>query len=113
MLSLFAAAVVTALSAVPVSVSHCDFVQSGSFTRGLHVVYKNTSTKPIRTVVFEVRHGDHRSRIVDVGHFSPGTTIDHVLVPKALQLYHGLEPQGCSLTRVDFTDGSSWTGPAF
>jgi hypothetical protein len=72
-------------------------VTFGSFA--LHVRFSNTAQQPISRVTFTLDDG---TKVVDVGTFSPGITINH-----ALGLENGTA-SSCAVTSVEFANGATW-----
>ena len=69
----------------------------GGYT--LHVRFFNTASQPISRVTFTLNDG---SRVTDVGTFSPGITIDHML------RLASSDATTCTATAVRFADGAIW-----
>jgi hypothetical protein len=92
----------------PVKLSTCEVsaptVQqsdNGSTTIGaysLHVRFSNETQQPISRVLFVLSDG---TKVSDVGIFSPGVTINHLLAIKSTDAAY------CSATEVEFAAGVS------
>jgi hypothetical protein len=63
------------------------------------VRFSDTALEPISRVTFTLDDG---ATVSDIGTFSPGVTINHVL-----QLA-STEATSCSVTAVSFADGATW-----
>lgn len=95
-------------SGAPITIQDCRFVQSASFTRGVRVVYKNTSKIPIKLVIFSVMQRSHETVVIDEGTFKPGEVVDHVLTSAPLTLWMGESTDRCAVVHVHFADGTTW-----
>ena len=65
----------------------------------VQVRFSNTAPEPISRVTFTLDDG---TKVIDVGTFSPGVTIDHTF---------GLassDATSCTVTAVTFADGAIW-----
>lgn len=92
----------------PITVESCKFVKAASFSRGVKIAYKNTSTRTAKLVVFEIIHGSTMAAVIDEGTFTPGETVSHVLTSAPLTLWLGENPDRCAVVHVHFSDGSTW-----
>lgn len=83
--------------------------QFGSvYTDGLDISYVNETQKVINRVAFVVNYRGDVQRIVDVGTFSPGITIDHGFGQFTGLAYLGSSPNACRVAAVRFSDGTAW-----
>ena len=73
------------------------FTTVGGFT--LHVRFSDTTSEPISRVTFTLDDG---TRVSDVGTFSPGVVINHVLGLAST------DATSCTATTVRFADGAIW-----
>ena len=114
----------------PISVSSCTVLQyqggarrpfwfqppgparfGSLYTDGVKIVYANTTNKVITRVGFRVNYRGDIERVIDVGTFSPGVTIDHSFGEFSGLAYLGPRPNECRAVAVRFADGSSWHRP--
>lgn len=95
--------------AAPVTIEHCKFVQSASFSRGVRIVYKNTAKTAAKLVIFDIVQGSHTTEVIDEGTFASGETVDHVLTSAPLTLWMGETPNRCAVVHVHFVNGTSWS----
>ncbi len=107
-LALTLAVVTTKPAAPPITIEHCTFVKSASYSRGVRIVYKNTSKATAKLIIFEVRLGSYKTAFVDEGTFTPGETIDHTMTSAPLTMWMGEYPSRCAVTHVHFADGTAW-----
>jgi hypothetical protein len=117
--------------AVPVQIQQCTVLQATRFphhpfwypygpwyhpgvpvTDGIRIVYVNRGSIPANRVAFYVDYRGDRERIVDVGTFSPGATIDHTFGNFSGDAYLGPRPNVCTVHAVRFADGSAWRAVA-
>jgi hypothetical protein len=96
-------------SAPPVRLAACNVStpttlqgDNGPTTVGAYAVavrFSNTAPEPISHVTFTLDDG---TKVIDVGMFSPGITIDHTFgLPSS-------NATSCSVTAVTFADGTTW-----
>lgn len=78
-------------------------------TDGIELQYVNTSAKTADRVAFAVDYRGDVERIIDVGTFSPGAPIDHTFGTFSGQAYQGERPNRCTVARVRFSDGTTWS----
>jgi hypothetical protein len=100
----------------PVAITSFDVDQSLSGTSndeppqfiasGLALQFINKSNVPVTTVKFLVNDGRFTQSIVDKGTFSPGVQIKHTFAIDGV--IDALPNAKCSVTEVDFADGSAW-----
>jgi hypothetical protein len=96
-----------ASASAPIVVDGCSFIKSGSFEHAVDIRYHNASSKTATSVTFDVHNGQHAVIVSDHGTFAPGAHINHTLATPTWELHHA-EPDLCAVTRVRFTDGSTW-----
>jgi len=98
----------------PISVQQCFVTvpkHMSSRATGTQIVYTNTGRQPATKVVFAVSYRNANSnflrRVVDIGSFAPGATIDH-----HFDLYNDVTFGGktahCQAISVTFANGHVW-----
>jgi hypothetical protein len=83
-------------------------VQGLSFTDGIRIAYINRGPEVATRVAFLVNYRGDIERIVDVGTFSPGVTIDHRFGQFEGDVWLGPKPNYCRPVAVRFVNGSFW-----
>jgi hypothetical protein len=78
---------------------------------GLSITYRNESALTADRVAFDVVYRGKAERVIDIGVFSPGITIDHTFANFSGIAYLGPRPEQCRTRAVRFTDGSVWRRP--
>ena len=69
------------------------------------VAFINTNAVKATSVTFAVTDGGRSQDIVDRGTFAQGTTIEHSFREYDTSAGHNAK---CTVSKVDFADGSSW-----
>ena len=82
--------------------------QSVPITDGLAIAYRNVGAVVADRIAFDVNYRGQRDKIVDVGKFSPGITIDHSFGNFEGLAYLGQTPNSCRVVAVRFVDGHVW-----
>jgi hypothetical protein len=95
-------------SAFGVTVVSCVVNSNGgSTTNGINVVYYNSNDSPATEVDFLVNYGGHKYVLIDKGHFTRGSQINHNLTNALTgQPWSGATPKRCGVQRVYLEDGS-------
>ena len=73
---------------------------------GIDVAFINRSGTAADSVGFTVSYAGEQRHIVDKGHFSPGTRIDHTFLAFAGVPFLGETPDSCTVAGVHFEDGT-------
>jgi hypothetical protein len=79
---------------------------------GVAVTFVNTSSIAAREVLLRATYGDETRYIRDRGTFAPNVTIEHNYTAFSNQPYRG-DAVVVTVAGVTFSDGTTWTGPAF
>jgi hypothetical protein len=98
-------------SAPPIRLATCEVSTPNTFQNDngpttvgeytLHVRFSDATSEPISRVLFTLNDG---SQVSDVGTFSPGVTINHVLGLSST------DATSCTATIVRFANGAIWNG---
>lgn len=128
--SLTGAANAQAGNSPPVTVSDCSILQyvpierhpfwrpfgpypyGSVYTDGIRIAYVDRAAKTATRVAFLVNYRGDVQRIIDIGTFSPGVTIDHQFGQFTGDAWLGPKPNVCRVVAVRYADGSFWHAPA-
>jgi len=102
----------------PIQVQSCVTGQNGGYlvaetNRNFKVTFTNEGTVEADLIQFEIKLGEERLLIRDVGKFAPGVTISHLFKRRggnvvSSPLFAPAKFQ-CSVAAVHFSDGSVWS----
>ena len=102
----------------PIQVQACVTGQNGGYlvaetNRNFRVTFTNEGTVEADLIQFEIKLGEERLLIRDVGKFAPGVTISHLFKRRggnvvSSPLFAPARFQ-CSVAAVHFSDGSVWS----
>jgi hypothetical protein len=110
----------TAFTVAPVSVKSCSLNAGDIVTpyasnirtaNGLAISFTNTSGAPVSSVEIVANYNGQTETISDTGTFAPNATITHDVRAFDDAIDSG-GAASCSVSKVDFADGTSWAAPA-
>jgi hypothetical protein len=109
-----------AFTVAPIAVKSCSINEGSIVTpypgpirtaTGLNVTFSNASSAPVSNVEFVIGYNGQSETVDDKGTFSPNVTIDHNLKVFNDAVNSGGSPN-CTVSKVDFADGTTWQAPA-
>ena len=110
----------TAFTVAPISVTSCSpnagdivtpYPSAIRTSNGLAIRFANTSGNAVTDVQFVARYNGRTETIDDKGAFAPGAVVNHDLHAFDDGVYSGGDAS-CTVSKVDFADGTSWQAPA-
>ncbi|MBV8345750.1 MAG: hypothetical protein JO190_12275 [Candidatus Eremiobacteraeota bacterium] len=113
------AATLPAAAAAPILIKSCTIEKPKPLSHmaaGTHIVYVNLGKKTASEITFVVGYRNasqhYLRRVQDVGSFSPGATIDHVLSLYNDVTYAGAQTSSCVPVQVKWAGGTVWIAPS-
>jgi hypothetical protein len=110
----------TAYTAAPVTVKSCSlnagdivtpYASAIRTSDGLNVAFVNTTGTPVTKIEFVAKYNGQAETVEDAGSFAPNVAVAHDLHAFNDAVYSG-GAASCTVSKVDFSDGSSWQAPA-
>ncbi len=114
-----AATIGQAQAATPILIKSCTVAKPAPLShspRGTDITYVILGSKTVSSITFAVGYRNASShylrRVTDVGTFSPGATISHLLPLYKDVTYAGAQTSLCVPTEVKYAGGTVWVAPS-